>query len=662
MDNRVIKHITLSDGYKADLNAKYWDGLEPDQKQDVLKSGVNIKTINGNSILGSGNIDIEEGAGGSYDYEHLIEVLYKDLVTLRNNSELIPGKKYRITDYVTTTSQENTQSAGHQFDIIVTALTKNELSEIASACYHEENYENIKPYIKNFKSVINIGGVVEECIFKYDKSVVINGNVYSEYATEDTKNHLAFDFNDRSKVYFDSDDVIKFIPSYYYFYSTSDVWEENVNNSNVPNIDSSIENNKEACKKEFNRNYFKNLGCNLSAWKIWYSLDNNSDRFTWADSNGTGVIYKMIDEWGNDCPYDFKNIQFREMFFEDEDSYFDEFCYTFSWEHSDNNVIDASIFGNNGYLSNDDSSNDEGMIGVYENVIGIYNSDGGKQCLNYIVFLITYSDSKIFYGYINNIFGNNCYNNIIFGYYCHYNTFGNNFHNNVFGYYLYNNTFGYYLYNNTFGNFCHNNILGNNCYNNVFGDYLYNNTFGNNFHNNTFGNRCHDNSLSNNCNNNTFGNDCQENKFGIRCGGNTFGNRCDNNTFGGDCQSNTFGNGCCSNTFGNNCQINTFGNYCSQNIFKIDGKNLDYVGNVNFDNGCSGNTILIDNNNVGLLKNYNINKGVNNQEIHVKFPTSPIEVNVWVASSGEVIQEYINDFMTDSDIDEIWDTYFNEKI
>ena len=157
------------------------------------------------------------------------------------------------------------------------------------------------------------------------------------------------------------------------------------------------------------------------------------------------------------------------------------------------------------YLSNDDSSNDEGMIGVYENVIGIYNSDGGKQCLNYIVFLITYSDSKIFYGYINNIFGNNCYNNIIFGYYCH---------------------------------------------------------------DNTFGNRCHDNSLT------------------------------------------------------------------------IDGK--------------SGGVLK--------LKNYNINKGVNNQEIHVKFPDSDIEVNVWVSSSGEVIQEYINDYMTDSDIDEIWNTYFNEKI
>ena len=44
-------HVTTSDK----LN---WNG-----KQDVLVSGVNIKTINGNSVLGSGNIEIQGGSG-----------------------------------------------------------------------------------------------------------------------------------------------------------------------------------------------------------------------------------------------------------------------------------------------------------------------------------------------------------------------------------------------------------------------------------------------------------------------------------------------------------------------------------------------------------------------------------------------------------------------
>lgn len=49
----------------------------------------------------------------------------------------------------------------------------------------------------------------------------------------------------------------------------------------------------------------------FNAWKLWYCLDNDSNRFYWADEeNGTGVIYRMIDEWNNDCPYDFKSIIF----------------------------------------------------------------------------------------------------------------------------------------------------------------------------------------------------------------------------------------------------------------------------------------------------------------------------------------------------------------
>lgn len=52
--------------------------------------------------------------------------------------------------------------------------------------------------------------------------------------------------------------------------------------------------------------------CNLAAWQVWYCLDNDTSRFTWADNtSGKGVIYRLIDEWDNDCCYDFKNIVFE---------------------------------------------------------------------------------------------------------------------------------------------------------------------------------------------------------------------------------------------------------------------------------------------------------------------------------------------------------------
>lgn len=59
-----------------------------------------------------------------------------------------------------------------------------------------------------------------------------------------------------------------------------------------------------------NNDYFADA--NLNAWKVWYCLDNDTTRFQWADTeNGKGVIRRMIDEWQNDCPYDFKNVQFK---------------------------------------------------------------------------------------------------------------------------------------------------------------------------------------------------------------------------------------------------------------------------------------------------------------------------------------------------------------
>lgn len=52
--------------------------------------------------------------------------------------------------------------------------------------------------------------------------------------------------------------------------------------------------------------YFAN--CDLSKWRLMYSLDNKY----WSDpDNGKGVIYRMIDEFENDAPFDFKGIQMK---------------------------------------------------------------------------------------------------------------------------------------------------------------------------------------------------------------------------------------------------------------------------------------------------------------------------------------------------------------
>ena len=61
----------------------------------------------------------------------MIEITYADLKNLRDTNQLIPGMQYRITNYNTTTCQENTRSADHPFDVIVTADSTNVLNEKA---------------------------------------------------------------------------------------------------------------------------------------------------------------------------------------------------------------------------------------------------------------------------------------------------------------------------------------------------------------------------------------------------------------------------------------------------------------------------------------------------------------------------------------------------
>lgn len=74
-------------------------------------------------------------------------------------------------------------------------------------------------------------------------------------------------------------------------------------------------------------------GDGIHSWILKYCLDNDTNRFAWADTvNGKGVIYRMIDEYGNDCGYDFKTL----VFIKDDKRH-----YTFSYISED---FENSIF------------------------------------------------------------------------------------------------------------------------------------------------------------------------------------------------------------------------------------------------------------------------------------------------------------------------------
>ena len=86
---------------------------------------------------------IKVNGGGSGNSGNIMkEVTYSELVNLRDSSQLIPGMQYRITDFVTTCTSYvvldwnmslEATSAGHPFDIIVTALSNTQLDTSAKA-------------------------------------------------------------------------------------------------------------------------------------------------------------------------------------------------------------------------------------------------------------------------------------------------------------------------------------------------------------------------------------------------------------------------------------------------------------------------------------------------------------------------------------------------
>lgn len=179
-------------------------------------------------------LDDKISSGGGSVSSLVINTTYAELKAWRNSGTLTPGMQYRITDFVTTANGVRSPytggiwsdnvvrftSAGHAFDIVVTATGKNTIDSQARAMLHD-------------------------------------GDTYF-------------------------------------------------------------------------------AGENLNAWKIWYSLDEG--RWYWEEpyaSSYRGSITRMIDEHGNDLPYDFKNILKNGQ-------------YTFIDTHSHNSMEDGTI--NTGFV------------------------------------------------------------------------------------------------------------------------------------------------------------------------------------------------------------------------------------------------------------------------------------------------------------------------
>ena len=129
--------------------------------------------------------DVQNSGGSSG-----IELTYSELVSLRDNSQLVAGATYIITDYECTTSTPNTRSAGHNFDIIVTADNENTLSEFARARKHKGDtyfeHSNLAAWELKY-SLDN-----DTSSFKWADTVNGKGVIY--YMKDEWDNEVPYDF------------------------------------------------------------------------------------------------------------------------------------------------------------------------------------------------------------------------------------------------------------------------------------------------------------------------------------------------------------------------------------------------------------------------------------------------------------------------------------
>lgn len=191
----------------------------------------------------------------------MVEITYSELKSLRDDGQLTPGVLYRITDYETTTSQFKTQSAGHLFDIIVLALDNKTLSEEAFACHSERDNAMVKITIT--------GGGGSPMTFI--RAPYGDG----EYGGE---HYYAFVENqDLFPIYVKS---LEETPTT----STIFVFTDDGGHCSITQDPTAVTtfNTVDETAEVVNIEYGYFSGSNLSAWKLWYCLDNDTSRFHWA--------------------------------------------------------------------------------------------------------------------------------------------------------------------------------------------------------------------------------------------------------------------------------------------------------------------------------------------------------------------------------------------
>lgn len=438
------------------------------------------------------------GGGGGGVAQLMTETTYAELVALRDGGNLIPGMLYRITDYLTMSSTA-ANSAGHPYDIIVTAVSKNSLDEKARAIQSARDTEG---YFANSNLASwQVWYCLDNDTNRFSWASVAGNTIAIEMEGEMFGGEFNGSMEYEGGTYFSW--VLDFGDGFLVnFLTTSD--NPNVGDEALVLVDGAV----------------------IGAASVITHL---------ISEDGKGVVYRLIDEANNDIPYDFKNLLFaRKVSWDDR------------WEYDSENGQLGYFYTFTGYDTETKDMFDLSVVGQSN----CYNNQMGVGCLDN-VFLQIFPCWNIDDGIFNNIFGINCYSN----------------------------SFSQNTNNNKLGNDCTFNVADRDFRNNVCGNEFNSNVIGQSFDRNRIGDFCF------RCN---FGAVFQFNRLGDACYENTFGTTFTFSELGDDCVGNIFA----ENADGSTLSISTYycklGKGCSYNIIYGDRKYPDKMMNVHIEAGIAG--------------------------------------------------------------------------
>lgn len=228
----------------------------------------------------------------------MLNVTWDELVALRDEGKLIPGQKYRMIDYETTCTWENTQVAGHPFDLILTALDNKTLDEKCSAIQSERDADG---YFANSNlAAWDVRYCLDNDTEKFDWAQQKGKILYA---------------NDGYDDYIGVLDGTVVIDGQTYF-----KWPC-INYDSV--LMTAVENPKQG-----DEIYVADTGYEEDYWNAVVTQFRETE-------DGKGVVYRIVDEYYNDCDYDFKNIlRYHDGYYK----------YTF-YRTYNGDVYDNSLFG-----------------------------------------------------------------------------------------------------------------------------------------------------------------------------------------------------------------------------------------------------------------------------------------------------------------------------